>query len=175
MLDNDWPDERAVYRMRNSTHRYHGIAIGLHWLIAILFIGMLIIGNFMVDLDESDPLRFVLTQWHKSFGIVILVLIVVRLFWRFSHRPPRLPDHLKTWEVNAAGLTQILLYMLIFALPISGWIMVSASPLDLPTVLFNQIPWPHLPLFGSLTNKADITRLTSRICSRKSIPTLAGH
>jgi cytochrome b561 len=145
--------------MNNSTQRYHGFAISLHWLIAILIIGMLVVGKYMVSLDKSEPLRFLLTQWHKSFGIVALVLIFIRVLWRLTHRPPRLPGHLKPWEIQVAGLAHILLYLLIILIPISGWIMVSASPLDLPTLVFNSIHWPHLAPLDTLPGKADISSL----------------
>jgi len=145
--------------MNDSTQRYHGFAIGLHWLIAILIIGMLIVGNYMVSLDESEPQRFLLTQWHKSFGIVALVLIIIRVLWRLTHRPPRLPGHLKPWEIQAAGLAHILLYLLIILIPASGWIMVSSSPLGLPTVIFNSIHWPHIAPLDALPGKAELSSL----------------
>ena len=145
--------------MNDSKQRYHGFAIGLHWLIATLIIGMLVVGNYMVSLDESEPLRFLLTQWHKSFGIVALVLIFIRVLWRLTHRPPPLPGHLKPWEIQVAGLAHILLYLLIILIPVSGWIMVSTSPLDLPTVVFNSIHWPHLSPFDTLPGKAELSSL----------------
>lgn len=146
-----------------SSQRYHGIAIGLHWLIAMIIIGMLGIGKFMTSLDESDSLRFVLTQWHKSFGVVVLVLILLRVVWRLTHRPPPLPGHLKSWEVFAAGLTHGLLYALMLLIPVSGWIMVSASPLELPTLIFDGIHWPHLPLFDSITDREQVTQIFADI------------
>lgn len=149
--------------MNDTTQRYHGIAIGFHWLIAILIIGMLAAGKYMVSLEESDPLRFLLTQWHKSFGIVAMVLIVCRLLWRLTHRPPPLPGHLKTWEVYAAAAAHLLLYLLIIVIPVSGWIMVSASPLELPTVIFNYIHWPHLAPFDSLPNKDEVSSFFAEI------------
>lgn len=149
--------------MNDTTQRYNGIAIGFHWLIAFLIISMLATGNFMVSLEESDPMRFWLTQLHKSFGIVAMILIVCRYLWRLTHRPPGLPDHMKTWEVRAAGVSHALLYLLIILIPVSGWIMVSASPLDLPTVVFNAIQWPHFPPFDSMPNKADISSLFADI------------
>lgn len=149
--------------MNDTTQRYHGIAIGFHWLIAILIMGMLAVGKYMVSLDESDPLRFLLTQWHKSFGIVAMVLIVCRLLWRLTHRPPPLPGHLKTWEMYAAAATHLLLYLLIIVIPVSGWTMVSASPLELPTVIFNYIHWPHLAPFDSLPNKDEVSSFFAEI------------
>ena len=146
-----------------SSQRYHGVAIGLHWLIAVIIIGMLAVGKFMTSLDESDSLRFELTQWHKSFGVVVLMLILLRVVWRITHRPPPLPGHLKSWEVLAAGLTHVFLYALMLMIPVSGWIMVSASPLELPTVIFDSIHWPHLPPFDSITNKEQVTEIFADI------------
>ena len=155
--------------MNDSTQRYTGFAIGLHWVLAILIIGMLALGLFMVELGEADPLRFQLTQWHKSFGIIALILIVLRILWRVTHRPPALPAHMKSWEKLAAELTHIALYLVILLIPISGWIMVSASPLDLPTLLFNGIHWPHLPPFDTLPDKEAVSELFL------NIHTLAGY
>lgn len=141
---------------RSAVQRYGDVAVLLHWLIALLILCLLAVGKYMVGLEENDPLRFVLTQSHKSFGILVLLLAVFRLFWRFTHRPPPEPPSLPGWQRLAAGIAHLALYSLMFVLPITGWIMVSASPLNLDTVLFNVIPWPHLPPFAELANKAEI-------------------
>jgi len=106
----------------------------------------------MTGLAENDPIRFELTQWHKSFGIVVLLLSILRLIWRIFHKPPTEPDGIPAWQKMAANLVHTVLYVLMFALPISGWIMVSTSPLNIDTVLFGAIPWPHLPI-TDLPNK----------------------
>lgn len=149
--------------MMDHPRRYNGTAICLHWVIAILILGMLVVGTYMVGLGESDPLRYSLTQWHKSFGVIALLLIAWRILWRFTHPAPALPDHTKPWEKQAAGVTHVALYLLIVAIPISGWIMVSASPLGLPTLLFNKIPWPHLPPFDRLPDKDEIALLFGKV------------
>ena len=149
--------------MTDSTRAYHGVAIALHWLIALLIVGLLIAGNIMVRLDEADPLRYQLTQWHKSFGVLVLLLASLRLLWRLTHRPPPLPGHLAAWEVHAAGAAHLLLYLAMLVIPLSGWIMVSASPLEIPTLLFNGLPWPHLPPFDTLPNKAEVSKLFATI------------
>lgn len=150
--------------MPDRSHaRYHGVSIGLHWLIATLIISMLIVGKVMENLDKNDPLRFALTQWHKSFGIVILFLVVIRLFWRMRHPAPRLPDHMKRWELFAAHGAHVLLYALMIVIPLSGWIMVSASPLNLPTLLFNTVNWPHVPGLATLENKKMIAGIFHQI------------
>ena len=143
----------------NSVARYTGVAIALHWMIALLIISLLVVGKFMTSLDEADPLRFSLTQWHKSFGITILLLTVGRIIWRLSHKPPALPANIRGWQKAASAVTHFLLYFLMLALPISGWIMVSTSPLNLSTILFEIIPLPHLPILTALENKAQISEL----------------
>ena len=141
---------------RSTTQRYDDIAVIFHWAIALLIIGLLIIGKYMTSLEENDPVRFMLTQWHKSFGIAVLILSVLRLSWRFTHKPPPESATIAHWQQRAASLAHGLLYALMFILPITGWIMVSAFPLNLDTVLFNVIPWPHLPGLDTQENRGDI-------------------
>ena len=141
---------------RTATARYDDIAVGFHWLIAILIIGLLAIGKYMTGLATDDPMRFALTQWHKTFGIMVLLLSVGRLLWRFTHRPPPEPETIPDWQKKAASGAHVALYVLIFALPITGWVMASASPLNVETLLFNVIPWPHLPPFTELPNREAI-------------------
>lgn len=133
--------------------RYGDIAVALHWLIAVLIIGLLSIGKYMTGLDEADPLRFSLTQWHKTFGILVLMLVSLRLIWRVTHDTPEHPEEAPAWEKVAAGLSHFGFYLLMFVVPFTGWLMVSASPLNIDTYLFNVIPWPHLPPFSELANK----------------------
>lgn len=136
--------------------RYGDVAMLFHWLIALCIIGLIIVGKYMGGLEKDDPTRFLLTQWHKSFGISVLILAVLRIAWRFTHRPPPEPDGLPLWQKMAAGGTHLLLYVLMLALPITGWIMVSASPLNIDTMLFKVIPWPHFPGLTDLSNREDI-------------------
>jgi cytochrome b561 len=145
--------------MIDRVPRYNSVAIALHWLVAIAIIGLLAVGKWMTSLPEADPLRFTATQWHKSFGILVLVLSVVRLIWKFAHRSPPLPDSMKAWEKFAAGSMHLLLYLLMFLLPITGWYMVSASPLNLSTLLFGVVPLPHLPIDWFAMDKEQLTTL----------------
>ncbi len=133
-----------------SVQRYGDVAVIFHWLIALFILALLAVGKYMVGLEDNDPVRFVLTQWHKSFGITVLILSVLRLLWRFTHRPPPELDSIPGWQQRVASLVHVILYALMFILPITGWIMVSASPLNIDTVLFNVIPWPHLPVPSGL-------------------------
>ena len=145
--------------MPNSPNRYSHVAIVLHWLIALLIIGMLAVGKFMTGLEESSPLRFDLTQWHKSFGLTLLALSVFRLLWRLTHKPPQHTAMRPGWERFAAGLTHFLFYFLILFLPITGWLMVSASPLNISTFLFDLVRIPHLPVVSTAPNREELAEL----------------
>ena len=131
--------------MASDVARYNSVAISLHWLIAILLTGMLVTGKYMTSLDEADHLRYSLTQWHKSFGITILFLALLRVLWRVTHKPPVLPSSVTVFEKLGSHAAHLLMYTLMVVLPLSGWVMVSVSPLNLATVLFGTIPWPHIP------------------------------
>ncbi len=147
--------------MPNSTRtnsRYSHVAIVLHWTMAIVIIGMLAGGKFMTSLDEADSLRFSLTQWHKSFGLTILLLTLLRLVWRFTHRAPALPDTMRGWERFAAHSSHWTFYILMVAMPISGWLMVSASPLNISTYLFDLIRIPHLPWVSTAPEREALTQ-----------------
>jgi len=130
--------------MPASPTRYSSVAIALHWLIAFLIIGQAAAGLYMHNLPATT-LKFELYQWHKSFGVTILFLSFLRLFWRLTHKPPALPGGMAAWERFAARVSHVGFYVLIIAVPIVGWAMVSASPKDVPTVLFGAIAWPHMP------------------------------
>lgn len=141
----------------DRVRRYNTIAISLHWLIAILLVGLLALGKYMTGLEEADPLRFTLTQWHKSFGITVLLLAVLRVVWRLTHKPPALPENTLTFERIGSHLTHVVMYVLMVVIPVSGWVMVSASPLNIKTVLFGVIPWPHIGFLTDAANKDIVT------------------
>lgn len=120
---------------------YTRTAIGLHWAIALLIAAVLPLGLYMSDLPLSpDKLR--LYNYHKWIGITVLTLAVLRLGWRISHQPPALPTSMGNWEKIAAHSMHYLLYVLIFAVPLSGWLMSSAKGFQ--TVWFGVLPLPDL-------------------------------
>jgi cytochrome b561 len=143
--------------MRRS--RYSLVAILLHWLIALGVLALIVIGLVMTQLQIPQMLEFKLFQLHKSIGITVLLLAVVRLLWRFTHRPPPLPARTPPLEKGAAHGLHWLLYVFMFAMPLTGWAVVSASPFNLPTVLYGLVPWPDLPLLPNLANKAAVGRV----------------
>lgn len=130
--------------------RYSAVAITLHWLIALGIIANIALGLYFADLPRSDPDKFLLTQTHKSIGLTILVLSLIRVVWRLMHPAPPLPASMSPMLRFAAHATHFLLYVLIVAIPLSGWLMVSSSPLGLPTMYFGWFAWPDLPYFPDL-------------------------
>lgn len=134
-----------------SLQTYSRVAIALHWVIAVMIISMFVLANLMGN--PETPNRFALYQWHKSIGITIFLLTFLRLGWRLTHRPPPLPEDMKSWERRVAKLTHIGFYVLMLGVPLLGWALVSASPLGIPTKLYGIIPWPHLPVLSGLEDK----------------------
>jgi cytochrome b561 len=134
--------------------RYSKIAIAFHWAIALMIIGLIVFGILMTN--PETPNRFMLYQLHKSFGVTVLILSVLRLLWRLKHKPPALPDGMKAWEVAAAKFTHIAFYAIMIGMPLLGWAMVSASPLPIGTELFWTVPWPDLPLIPESKELEDV-------------------
>ena len=132
--------------MSTTEKSYSAIARLLHWLIAFLIIGQIIGGWLMTHEGLPEGMIYDAFQLHKSFGFLVLVLSLVRLVWRLMHRPPPLPAGMKGWEIFVSKITHVVFYGLMIGLPLTGWIHVSASPLEIPTVVFGTIPVPHLPV-----------------------------
>ena len=124
--------------------RYTTVAIILHWLIAAAILFQIILGWRMGD-EPKGPATYAIFQLHKSIGITILLLSLARLAWRLTHRPPPHPAGQPRWETIASQVVHVAFYVIMIGLPITGWIIVSASKLTIPTVLFGAIPWPHIP------------------------------
>ena len=139
-----------------TPRRYTLVAIVLHWLIALGILVLLGLGLAMTRGPLSPMDRFAFYQWHKSVGLTVLVLMGVRLAWRLFHKPPPLPAAMPKAERRAASAAHLALYGLRLAMPLVGWAMVSASPYNIPTVLYGVIPWPHLPVLPELPNKAAV-------------------
>ncbi len=124
-----------------TTNRYTGIAIALHWLMAIGIVGLFALGVYMHELPLS-PDKLKLYAWHKWAGVSVFLLVIVRLAWRVTHRPPSLPEHMPRPEQWLAHAGHHLLYLLMFAIPLSGWLMSSAKGFQ--TVWFGLLPLPDL-------------------------------
>ena len=147
---------RRLMQLVNSTQRYGLVSLTLHWAIAALFLAQMGIGIAMTNLSLTDLLTFPLYQTHKSIGALIFVLAAVRLVWRLVSAPPPLPAATPRWQALAAHLTHYGLYLALLAMPLLGWVIVSASPYGIPTLLFGMVELPHLGFVVASPSKAVI-------------------
>jgi cytochrome b561 len=125
-----------------DTARYSRVAILLHWTIAALILVNLYLGLFHEDM--SKPVRATMMFYHKSIGLTVLALTLLRLAWRLGHRPPPYDAALKKWEVGLARATHWTFYVLLFALPLTGWLLISTG--GKPTSVFGLFSVPALPV-----------------------------
>jgi cytochrome b561 len=121
--------------------RYTRTAIWLHWLIAIGIVGTFVLGLYMEGLPFS-PDKLKLYSWHKWAGMTLLSLAVLRLIWRATHRPPQFPSAMGPAARALAHAGHAVLYVLMVAIPVSGWLMSSAK--GVPVVWFGVLPLPDL-------------------------------
>lgn len=143
--------------MESPTSRYTPAAIALHWIVALLVIGNLSFGLYLVELPLS-PQKLRGFSYHKWIGVTVLLLAAARLAWRLRHAPPPPPASMPEWEKRAASASHVLLYALFFAAPLSGWLMSSA--LGFQTVYLGVVPIPDL--LGKDTGLGEALKLIHR-------------
>ena len=132
------PPVLAALPVQAEKTRYDGLAMGFHWLLAILIICTFSVGWYMADLPFSMT-RLKLFNWHKWAGVTILALSALRLLWRLANRPPAdLP--MPGWQKFGAHAVHWLLYAAFFAVPLSGWAYSSAA--GFPIVWFGVLQLP---------------------------------
>lgn len=135
----------------NSPHRYGAVAVTLHWVIAALIATNLVLGFYFANvMSHNDPGFFTIVQTHKSIGLTVLSLSVLRLLWRLMNPIPSLPTDFGIGMRVLARGTHYLFYFLIIAVPFLGWMLVSASPRGTPTMYFGLFQWPHLPILSTM-------------------------
>jgi len=134
------------------TERYSGIAILLHWALALLLLFQLGLGWALEDLPNAT--RFTAFQFHKSVGILILVLSLARLLVRLAVPRPAAAEGAPAVKL-LAGAVHWLLYGVMILGPLTGWIIVSTARVKLPTLLFGVVPLPHLPVSPALNVPAE--------------------
>ncbi|HEX5515458.1 MAG TPA: cytochrome b [Gammaproteobacteria bacterium] len=126
---------------RNTPQRWGMIAQLLHWLIALAVFAQIALGWIMIYWRLS-PTKFQLYSLHKSLGVTLLLLVVIRLLWRLGNPAPPLPAGTPSWERRTAFLTHELLYVLLIALPVSGYLINSAT--NFPLVVWGVLPLPNI-------------------------------
>jgi cytochrome b561 len=143
--------------MNHSTDRYSSTAKALHWLMALGLFSALGVGFYMTGLPLS-PQKLQIYSWHKWAGVSLFLLVLLRFAWRLSHRPPA-PVPMPAWQRLAAEGVHHLLYLLMFAIPLTGWLMSSAKGFQ--TVYFGVLPIPDLigkdPDLGNLLKTVHVS------------------
>lgn len=125
--------------LRNTINAFGVIAKGFHWIIALCIIGMLTVGLIMVDMPPS-PTKMTLYALHKSTGVVILLLVILRLTWRLLNPVPELPSSLHPWHHKLAKLSPLSLYTLMFLMPLSGFTLSETA--GYPITVYNMFTLP---------------------------------
>jgi cytochrome b561 len=122
--------------------RYSKTAILLHWLIAALIVSAFSLGLVMVDIPGLTPTKLKYFSWHKWLGVTVLALTALRLLWRLGHAAPAYPDSMPAWQKSAAHALHGVLYLLMFAVPLSGYFYSLAA--GVPVVYLGVLPLPVL-------------------------------
>lgn len=120
--------------------RYTKTAMSLHWLSALLIISAFVMGLVMTSIPGFSPAKLRYFSWHKWLGVTVFALAVLRVLWRIFHKPPPHPAHMPAWQNQAAQATHALLYMLIFAVPVSGYLYTLSA--GVPVVYLGVWPMP---------------------------------
>ncbi len=111
---------------QGSPTRYGAVAQAFHWIIAALVVTQFVLANLAEDLPIGVH-KLALLARHKSFGMTVLMLAILRLLWRLKHPPPELPAGMTPLERMLARATHAAFYVLLFAMPLTGWLMSSAK------------------------------------------------
>lgn len=127
--------------LKNTLDSFGLIAILFHWIMAIAVIIILCIGLRMGDM-ENGPQKLQIYGFHKSLGVLILMLVALRFSWRMVNVVPNMPNSMKNWEKLAAHLGHLALYFFMFAIPVSGWAMSSAA--GFPVSFFGLFTLPNI-------------------------------
>lgn len=130
--------------------KYNAVAMSLHWLIAVLIVTNIAVAWYFNTLTGAVKIPPI--QLHKSIGITVLLLSLMRLAWRFVSPPPPLPASVTGWQRPVANVTYILFYVIMIGLPLSGWALSSASQIIkvYPITLYGVVPWPTIDALAQL-------------------------
>ncbi len=141
--------------LKTDSKSYNKVAVWLHWSIGILIGLLLVIGFLMGNIPKDDiSLRALVYNWHKTIGMLILVLSVVRLLWKLTHKAPAPLPGLKPWEKMVAKSLHSLFYVFMIGMPLLGWAIISTS--RFPSFFFNSAKMriPELPFWQGLDKVA---------------------
>jgi cytochrome b561 len=145
MTDGADPGLSSPYRSSPapSQRRYAAAAIALHWTIAALILMQIALGWIMNEVvPDHTPNQQWLENIHISLGLTILILVLIRIAVRLTHKPPASPAGTPGWERVLASVIHVVFYALLLVMPLTGWALVS---LGNHPISFWGLPWPHLP------------------------------
>ncbi len=131
----------AVEIQTSPSTAYDPVARAAHWLTVLLVIAEYLVGSIMPGVHWGTPLSTMI-KWHLALGSTLLALVLFRIVWRLTHRPPPPPPELPAWQHRLAGLTHFALYAVLILMPLSGW--ASASARDWPVRVLGLIRLPAL-------------------------------
>ena len=136
-------------QLTNTDSRYGGVAKTLHWVIVLLIVAQYVLAKLAIAAEHARAAhpaaaleQLALLARHKSVGLTIFALALVRLIWRFVSPPPPFPATMPHWQVVAARLTHYGFYVVLFAMPISGLVMSAAA--NYPVSYFGLFTLPNL-------------------------------
>lgn len=137
--------------IRNTKTTWGVPARALHWAMSLIIIGLIAVGFYSTEVTTDLYLQFELVQLHKSWGFTVFVLVLIRIIWRLVNPSPRLPAEMSGAQKLLAHGAQYLLYALMIAMPLTGWLMASASELQelygIKNMVFGlfEMPDPFVP------------------------------
>lgn len=145
---------------KNTIASYGSISKLFHWIMSFLIFAMIIVGFIMDDLPEHMQSTIYLV--HKSLGLVLLTLVILRILWTLNNPKPLLPPRTRPWEIMIERLVHLLLYVFMLAMPLSGWIMSSAAGYHPNFFGLITLPMPGIPISESLSAVAhDVHTISS--------------
>jgi cytochrome b561 len=160
-------------KFRNTTRAWGVLSKALHWIIVLLIINQWWIAERADDLPNGLA-KLQTLAWHKSFGITVLMLAIVRLVWRWFNPVPSLEGVAKPWERVLASISHVLLYALIFALPLTGWMMSSARNFPVSWFKLFQLPDLVAPSQATFDQMLDLHHLLFKVLVGVALLHVAG-
>jgi cytochrome b561 len=129
-------------QLQNSERRYGVVAIALHWLMALLLSALVVLGLYMTSLPDVgfDNWKIRLILYHKQLGVLALILVTLRLLWRVGNVLPHLVETLPDWQKVVARFVHLCFYALMLALPLTGWLMSSATGIPVSVLGLFTLP-----------------------------------
>jgi cytochrome b561 len=158
-------------RLKNSSTHFGVIAVSLHWLVAITVFGLFALGSWMTELDYYDSWYKQGPWWHKSIGILLFLVVIVRLLWRVLTPPPAALSSHKPWEVKLARIAHLLMYFLLLTIMVSGYLISTAD--NRPIEVFGWFAVPAT--ITSLPNQEDIAGVVHLILASVLIGLVVLH